>query len=211
MNDPHLTQLVYAFWSPARFDFSGAAPRDVDLAGFDCHLEGHRLVAKPRHHYSSVAEGRDQLDPRLRAWEAATEIDAGVQIEFRFTDAEVIDRAPTPGEHVVAVTTGATARFSGGGVAVQLHGEYPPAPADSFIETPLVAQLREDLNEHRRGARLLAQSQLILTRIQTAHGGRDGAAAALNISKPVLSKLGELNERGHPGEGRKVKASGSDS
>jgi hypothetical protein len=54
---------------------------------------------------------------------------------------------------------------------------------------------------------MLVPAYLVLTRLEFEYGGRDQAAAALNVSPRVLRKLGELTTRNDPAERRKVKGS----
>jgi hypothetical protein len=52
---------------------------------------------------------------------------------------------------------------------------------------------------------MLIPADLFLTRLEAEHRGRAQAAAALNVSEPVLGKLGELAARNDPLHRRKVK------
>ncbi len=190
----------------SRHDFSPAAPWEGTLGDFDCRLDAGRLEARPHFHYSEEAEAKAALESHLRAWELRSELEDGVQVGFRFGAAHVIDRQPDP--ESVSVAVSAVGSLSAvGEVTIKVgHRAYPPPSARALAGSPLVDDLLEwvrDVREQRQ--RMLVGAYLVLTRIEFEYGDRDQAATTLNISKKVLSNLGELSARNDPAERRKVK------
>jgi hypothetical protein len=214
MNDPHVESLHYRFEAldPTLHDFSNAAPLDVRLADFSCRLADGRLVANPQQHHADAQSAREELEPYLEAWSAATEGSDPNGLRFRFTyvDAKTIDRASAemqPDGGVFLHVEGLDhARALGSARLSIRYSRYPDPPPPYFDFTPDVEALLARL----RGARqdpiwLLAAAYWTLTTLETLAGGRHQIPATFHISRNVVDHLGRLSSRHDPRLGRKVK------
>jgi hypothetical protein len=191
--------LIYAFFSmDERHDFSRAAARDVNLGGFNCYLERGTLVARPEGHYPDVERAREALDPHLRAWELRAELEDAIRIEFRFDWAQGAFGTQVALQSAVGVTDKLT--------VVEEHRSYPP-PSPKALEASAVVEDLLGWVRDLRGRRqpMLVLAYLFLTRLEFDYDDRAEAAAALNVSQPVLNVLGRLSEKNDPDERRKVK------
>jgi hypothetical protein len=172
-------------------DFSRAPAWQGEVGGFDCRLDSGRMEARPQGHYPNTVRAREALKPHLRAWELSSELENGIRIQFKYAGA--------PGELAGAGTT-----VSAG--AANLGGDwYPPPSSKPLATSRLVEDLLEQVRELRQGRPMLIPAGLFLTRLEAEYGGRDQAAAALNVSSPVLDRLGRLSARNDPLHRRKVK------
>jgi hypothetical protein len=204
VNDPHVEVLYYEFISlDDRHDFSQAAAWQGDLGGFDCHLAGGQLEARPQGHYPDLQSARDALEPHLRSWVIWSELNDGIRIEFAAGGARVVDRAS--GDVAVEAQVASAMGIVGNATVRLGHSSYPsPAPSGVSV-SPLVSELMgwvRALREHQHPR--LATADLFRTRLLFEYGGLDRAAAALNVTPQVLRKLGELSARNDPVHRRKV-------
>ena len=205
MKDPHVEVLYYKFTSlDKRHDFSQAAAWQGNLGGFDCHLAGGQLEARPQRHYPNTQSARDVLEPHLSAWVLWSELKDQIRIEFKAGAARVVDRdsGSTAVEpevaSVVAVANDATVKLG--------HSSYPPPSPRPLAASTLVEELLgwvRDLRERRHPMLFIAY--LFLSRLEWEYGGRDQAARALNVSERILNILGLLSEKNDPDERRKAK------
>lgn len=199
MSPPSVDVLTYGFLSlDDRHDYAPAAAWDGDLGDFACHLEGGTLEARPKGHYPDVETARQALDPHLRAWALRAELEDGIRIEFSFRSARgasgqlVMLHGAVELEGALSMTVG--------------HGSYPPPPSTALAASPLVEELLVWVRQLReRQQPMLVLAYLFLTRLEFDYNNRGEAAAALNVSQPVLNTLGRLSEKNDPDERRKVK------
>ncbi len=206
MNDPQVEALEYSFVVlGGGHDFSTTAPWEGSLGDFDCRLVDGRLEARPRQHYP-IAEGAMQaLDPHLRAWELRAELEDGVRAQFKYDFARVVDRQPTPGVVTAQAHIAHEQELTGTAMVIKVHPTYPRPPAKRVASSALVEELLEPVRElGERQQRMLVAACLVLTLLEYEHGGRARAAAALNVSRKVLGKLGRLTAKNDPSERRKI-------
>jgi hypothetical protein len=211
MSNPHVEILIYAFESlDDRHDFSRAAPWTGDMGDFECRLVGAQLEARPRSHYPSIEKAREALEPHLVAWELWSELKDGIRIRFKARSARLVDTAS--GAVAVEVETASAVAVAGDATVRLGHGFYPPPSPKALATSPLVEELLEWVRELReRRQRLLVIAYLFLSRLEfeyLSYPGRhkrDKVAGALNVSRRVLDRLGELTEKSDPAERRKVK------
>jgi hypothetical protein len=199
MSPSPVNVLTYEFLSlDHRHDFAQAAAWDGDLGDFTCHLEGGTLEARAKGHYPDLETAKEALDPHLRAWALWAELEDGIRMEFRFRSARnasgqlvMLDGAVEV-EEALSLTVG--------------HGSYPAPPSNALTTSPLVEELLVWVRQLRgRQQPMLVLAYLFLTRLEFDYNNRGDAAAALNVSQPVLNALGRLSEKNDPDERRKVK------
>jgi hypothetical protein len=205
MKDPHVEVLYHEFLSlDSRHDYSQAAAWQGNLGGFDCRLADGQLEARPQGHYPDVQSARDALEPHLRDWVLWSELHDNIRIGFVPGGARVVDR--TSGAVAVEAQAASAVGIAGNATVRLGHGSYPsPAPSNVSV-SPLVSELMgwvRALREHQHP--MLVTANLFQTRLENEYGGRNQAAAALNVTPQVLRKLGELSDRNDPVERRKVK------
>lgn len=206
MQDPHVEVLYYEFLSlDSRHDYSHAAVWQGNLGGFNCHLAGGQLEARPQGHYPDLQSARDALEPHLRDWVFWAELNDSIRIAFVPGGARVVDRVS--GDVAVEAQAASAVGIVGGNVTVSLgHGSYPsPAPSNVSV-SPLVSELMGWVRALRdRQHPMLVTANLFHTRLLDEYDGLDRAAVALNVTPQVLRKLGELSAKNDPVERRKVK------
>ena len=156
MNDPHVVSLLYDFTSvEPGVRFKPDAPSIHAVSGpFDCTLSDSSLRAEPSAHYPDSDSAQADLEPYLRAWEAHCELTGLGLFEFRFKNAEVIDRNPTPG-----IVTGSAAMICGGFIlgasGEVIRSTFPQPPAPGFRETAELRSLRTRLRATLSGREML--------------------------------------------------------
>jgi hypothetical protein len=191
MGRPRVEVLFYRLVSlDEGRDFSRATAWEGEVGGFDCRLDGGRLEARPRNDYPSTARAREALEPHLCAWELWAELGNGMRIQFTYAGA--------PGELTGVGTTVST------GFA-NLDSSYPWPSPKPLATSLLVEDLLGWVRQLREGRPMLIPTYLFLTRLEAEYGGRNQAAAELNVSWSVLDKLGKLSARNDPLHRRKVK------
>ena len=98
MNDPKVVALIYRVEHGSSVDYERAGPlRFDDDPRFHLTVEDNCARFEMKEHYAGVGEARDAIEPFIRNWE----FDAGVRLgpnafSLRYTNAEIIDRNPSP-------------------------------------------------------------------------------------------------------------------
>ena len=208
MNDPHVVSLKYRVRAPEEDSFDEAQPLSHETDEFTLVLEENVLRIRPRYHHASADDARAAIELFLRSWEIDAALGFGrSELRFDYEDAEIIDRnPPAPGtSQIIGLSTLELVSVAES-LAVKLsHGEYP-APPVSFVATPDVETLWQRFEGYLNGREPLSSTAYFcITLIEARAGGRAKAAHSLNISRKVLSKLGELaSTRGSDASARKA-------
>jgi hypothetical protein len=207
MNDPRVEWLQYTFRSlEEHHDYSKAQTWTGRTPEFELTLQNDTLRATPIGNFSSEDQARTALEPFLRAWELEADLRDGVRIRFSYASGNVVDRNPTPGSVTVAAGVASAVAMVPDVTPQVGHSTYPAPPTEPLLESPFVKELLDALHEVRQGRqRLLVSAYLFQTRIVYEYGTLEPAAGALNISEPILRKLGELSVVNDPRERRKVR------
>jgi hypothetical protein len=180
----------------------GAPPLAVDLAGFECRLDGDTLTAKPRSQYPTVEDARTVLDPALHAWEAHCELDLGHRFSFTYSGCTIGDLL-SPKQRAMAISD--LMAMTDHLQVSKVLGEFPPPDPSLVTESDFAYELRLRWRAQRDGReRLLSAGYAILTAIEQRNGGgnRGKAAGQIAVSQPLLNRLGELTAREDPQHGR---------
>ena len=198
MNDPHVEALQYSLVTDVGDDFAKAQDCAVSNEQFEGTLSQGILTLRPKQHFSTEVEARTIADRFARAWE----ISAGLGqtrpiLRFRFSGAQLVDRAPTPGRVEIAAsdTVSLSERWS----VTTAYLSYPLPPTSEFRLIPEVEALWDRFGGYRAGRELLLNmAYFSLTLIANFGGGsKRQAAAAYKIDAKILDKIGELtSERG---------------
>lgn len=206
MRDPHVRALTYKLVAidPTVRVADDAPERRADLAGFECVLANHVLRAFAHEHFPSEASARAALEPNLRAWESKAELVDRLPIEFRFVEADVIDRDPilggvSPGPVVLELCALApTLHF--------VHHAYP-APQVGLAESDQLKRLRMRVRDMRTGREpVLSCAYAALSLLENRFGsGREKAARSLRIDVAVLDDIGRITAKFDPENWRKAK------
>ncbi|MGH3837639.1 MAG: hypothetical protein ACRDSF_18350 [Pseudonocardiaceae bacterium] len=207
-----VAQLNYTVvWlDDARRVRDNAPPVSVKLAGFDCHLHGAELVARPEDDYGDEYAARAALEPVLQGWEANSEVMNDLPFRFEFSGSRLELAAPqSVGTQAFAEVALAIAAALDATAHI-LHGEFPKPDPTIAIEGPVTAQLRSRWRQMRQGREPLTSfAYWAFTKIRSEFdSGSAKAGSILNISGPVLRKLSELSTVPDPKLGRKAEAQG---
>src|SRR5437588_9305299 len=127
-----------------------------------------------------------------------TMISLWVGIEFLYSGADIIDRAPSTANCAVGNLSGSMQSFSGLLATLVLYGENPPPPPPWLRETALVRSLRQRWHATKDGQRpLLAEANYLLTALETEfdNGNRKRAYDNLNVDRLILPTIGKLSDR----------------
>jgi hypothetical protein len=173
--------------------------RVLDLDGpFKCRLEGGWLEARPQADFADVDGAKQALDPHLRAWALRAELEDNIQMEFKFRSAQGPSGTQVMADSAIGVGEALDVAIG--------HIAYPRPSPRALVATPLVEDMLgwvRQLRERRQS--MLVLVYLFLTRLEFDYDDRGEAAAGLNVSKPILNKMGWLSEKNDPDERRKVK------
>src|SRR5215208_6033168 len=122
MNDPHVKKLYYRFISEdPTVLFENAQPLTLTLGSFEVEIKDSVLVAIPHEHYSDEDSAKAAFEPFLHSWESSSFLSSSkFRIRFKFDQADVIDRNPTPGR-VTLYAKGITSTLTFGTPTVTLQ------------------------------------------------------------------------------------------
>ncbi len=207
MNDPHVARLVYSVVIDGGVSFSPTAqPVVYDQPEFHGLLDGERLTFDLHMHVASVEDARLFLDPHVSGWQLNYALASGrEELRFVFREAEVVDRAPTPG---VATATASFAQINAFDARVEVsvtRTAYPPAP--TAAAEPLGLALWARFEAFSRGREpLAAMAYFCLTNVEAEAGGRVEAATRFGVSRGVLDTLARLTGPGIGDPPRKIVA-----
>jgi hypothetical protein len=202
MNDPHVESLRYQLITADDISFD-APPIKHKAEAFDVYLDDNQLEVKMKEHFGTADEAREAVQPFLEAWT----IDVGLrhqpeEIQFRFEDAEIVDRSPSERDDEAALKTE---------VLQHVHlldqtsvhitrGEYPDPPAD-FEVSPDVRTMWHRYKGYTEGQEsLFAMAYFCLTVLKTRGSQREDlggnaihrSAEIYNIEISVLDDLGKI-------------------
>lgn len=199
MNDPHVESLEYTIRTGPGFKYAEDAAGvawETDL--FAAELEGGKLLCRLKDHFETGEEATRAVEPYLTRWKIWTGLHANAtnQLSFKYSLANVVDRAPSPQRGTVVAA--GTARLSligiKGTVELTSHN-YPEPPPDSFLHNEHVEVLWTLYSLHLEGrSLLLPMAYTCLTYLEYWAGPppkrRKKAAIMLNVQKAILDKLG---------------------
>ncbi len=221
MNDPHVAALNYWVEHDDSVDYDNAPPLDHEDDLVEAHLEKRQLTLRPKKHYATEQEARDELENFIRNWEFDATVESGSrQFRLNFQDADVIDRNPTPPPPGVVAVSARPVRF-------RLEISNPrgrvgkpsyPSPTeitrlDSGNPAALAMMSRLD-RYHERRETLSAMCYFCLTVMwdsaKAATGTRDSRQAARNyyaIGNELQGKVSYLSTKKGADESRKYEGS----
>ena len=106
VRDPRVERLHFRIACEEGTVYDNPAPLRFRHQFGTSETDGGALVVSPVDDFSNEADARAIIEPFLRAWEIATDIDEGVGvIRVRYVRADIVDRNPEPGSRASAVTT----------------------------------------------------------------------------------------------------------
>jgi hypothetical protein len=191
----------------------------VAIRGFDCRLVGGVLTAAPgdEDEYADPDSARDVLEPGLHAWEAHSEIVAGLPFRFSFTgsNSECVDEHGNPGQGRVAVMADVAWAVEAESVA---RDRFPGPDAAISVQGVVTSSLRSRWRSMEAGHEPLQScASWLLGRIEREFGPgrevpawrtrnvrRETVGTNLRVDPEVLHKVGDLSSASDPDHGRKV-------
>jgi hypothetical protein len=222
LNDPHVVSLTYRIRHSDTVDFDRAPPLNVDRGSFRITLDASKAKVQMVDHFASAEDARRVVDPYLRAWQFAADLQyPSDDFCFIYEAAEVVDRSPPPPGRAILAAVGMSAgaaRVEGYVTIHESKAAWPQPPEDLEISFDADAMRRRWVRYSvKHGEPLLAAAYWALTMVEAAPGGatpskrrgssrkRRDASSFFNIDLDVLDKLGELvSTRGGHEEGRKA-------
>jgi hypothetical protein len=206
MNDPHVVALIYKIQTRRSIDYDKAPPLGIRREDLDISVsDGEVRISFTDAHHSTADEARQAVDGFIEAWEIVTGLTRGPgEFGLKFHDAEIIDRAPSPGQ--IRRTGGAKLSFGG---PSQFHfsvDAYPPPPPDFKVSDGLALMYRQ-YERYRLGRATLASvAYFCFTCIRCLGKESGGPTKHFQISQNVLDAVRILSSRKGGGEGRKADA-----
>ena len=196
MRDPHVQVMNYEVGSG-----EGISYRDPEPISFSNHLgtfdlRDKKLRISPTEHFSDEDEARRAVEPFLRAWEIEADLNSNVgMIRFKFERAELVDRdPPPPGSSQVIQVKVASMALVGGSVSFHLTCKKYPQPPKTFRATTEIQHAYRRWIGFRSGKEpLQSMAYFVLTLLESAAGGRQGAARSFQIDVAVLRTIGQLS------------------
>jgi hypothetical protein len=179
----------------------GISYRNPEPVSFSHHLgtfdlSDGKLRIAPAEHFPDEDDARRAVEPFLRAWEIEADLTSNIgMIRFKFDRVEVIDRdRPPPGSPQVLKVKAASMVLVGSSVSLHLTCSKYPQPPKTFRATPEVQHAYRRWLGYRSGKEpLQSMAYFVLTLLESAAGGRHGAARSSQIDAPVLSTIGRLS------------------
>ena len=100
MNDPHVKTIHYRINHAPGVSYANATPLTVDTErDFSVQIDKLNAEIEMKTHYPTEEGARQVVEQFLRTWELSTGLlYPSDGFRFEFLSAEIIDRAPTPGE-----------------------------------------------------------------------------------------------------------------
>jgi hypothetical protein len=213
MRDPHVVRLFYSITHRADTSFADPPAVSADTPSFEARLEDGILTVTMLAHFSEIADARALLDPYLEAWHLQEELLGGrTGIRFVYKDAEVVDRdPPPPGTRNVILAELTSVGVAGASATLHVVKRTYPLPPDHFALDPDVESMWFRFVGHKEGREPLpGMAYFCLTVLRATAGGERQAAAAYEIDRDVLRKIGELSStRGDLTVARKAERIGS--
>jgi hypothetical protein len=204
-NSPIMT-LHYSVQANDKVSYLKLCAAHFERAEASFQLSDNKLTCKMKGHFASPENARAVVEPVLRAWEVATDLQRSRgELRFSFVGADIID------EHGVVVCpvsapSGTSARMDPLPIT---RTEYPEPPSGSFrlnAEARTILHRYEGYLEQREP--LQAMAYFCLTVLEgKGHHKRRNAADKYNIDIAVLDMIGNLTtEHGDDLNARKASA-----
>ena len=207
MNDPHVVSLTYKVEHGKQIDYSNAEPFVLEEDKFYLEVKDNRVRFEFKNHYATEGEAKDSIEDYIRIWE----FDAGLKygpnaFRLKFTDAEVIDRNPTPG---MTYPKPLRVEVRVGNVNLILGKKRYPSPPCGMRIDPDVKAMYSRYIGHIEGKELLASmTYFCLTVLERKAGSRKAVAEKYRISNRLLDKIGTLASAKGGQEARKATGTG---
>ncbi len=203
MNDPNFEKVYYHFITEKFTDkFDRASPLQMTQGDFEIELDKGMLTVTPLKHFPDVESAKAAIEPMLRSWESSTFLShSRFRIHFRFHQADVIDRNPTPDNTTINVHS-AQSVFVAGTVTVTREMNCYPAPSKSFVSSQLTDELIYRLQQYIDGREPLPTvAYYVLERLERVfvpdkvNDTRKELGKILNVEFKVLDNLGKISNK----------------
>lgn len=204
MNDPHVVALIYKVQTGRSIDYDKALALDVRRDDLDIKVcDGEVRISFTDTHHSTADEARKAIGGFIEAWEIVTGLTRGPgEFDLKFHDAEIIDRAPSPGQ--IRRTGGAKGSCGGPSHFHFSVDAYPPPPPDFKVSDELALMYRQ-YERYRLGrATLAAVAYFCFTCIRSLGKESGGPAKHFQISQKVLDAVRILSSRKGGGRGGRL-------
>lgn len=215
--DLHVASLRYTLRPSEHVSYANPEPLEFETEHARFRLAEGKLSCEMKTHYSKAQEARAVIDPVLRAWEVATDLQRSRgELRFDFEAPDIIDRSPPPaggGRMLVMAALEGHSTFSATLSCHVTRVHYPEPPPSTFrlsADAESILLRYEGYLDGREPLPTMAYFCLTVLEAQAgakARGRRKRAAKMYSIEKAVLDKLGELaSERGDRLTARKATA-----
>ncbi len=215
MNDPQVVALNYRVEHGNGVSYENAAPlRYSDSPEFDLTVEDNIARFELKKSYATEDEALEAVEPFVKHWEFESTLQWGPSnFSLRYTNAEIIDRNPSPSEPgagnpgISVILSSITAE---GGVLL-LNPHYPPPPSGGSVDPDedAVVKMKRRFDEYRlRRAKLPATAYFCVTVLEDKYGDLTEAAKKCGISRNVLKAIKRLSSTKGGEDARK--AAGAD-
>lgn len=199
MNDPHVVRLHYLVRLPELVSFKDPALVTWTTPEGDLTLDADHASIELVNHYATEDDARIALQPYLEAWEIWAGLTSSYDrrlLSFEFRKAEIVDRAPPPGQ-VAALRARGVGTVTASAVVSVSFPEYP-APPQSFTASDEVQRIWHRWEQYRSDRETLPSVAFYcLTALEHSVGGtsrkaRIPAGVKFSIDPAVLNELGNL-------------------
>src|SRR5262245_27431069 len=134
-SDPHVVSLRYTLEDNERVRFENPPAVQFENGLAEFKLEGETLTCTMKQHFADANVARRAVRPVLEGWDALAQLSGHpVGFTFKFADAQVIERNPSPSDTAtgLAVLMAGSSRASGS-LSVHRNLTSYPAPPTAFI------------------------------------------------------------------------------
>jgi len=192
--DSPVMTLHYSVQTNDRVSYLKPCAVNFERAEAWFELSDNKLTCKMKGHFSSPEDARSVVEPVLRAWEVATDLQRSRgELRFSFVAADIIDeRGIVVGP--ASAPSGASARMDPLPV---IRTKYPAAPSESFrlnAEAWTILHRYEGYLEQREPLQAMAYFCLTVLEGKGRHK-RQRAADKYNIDIAVLDTIGTLTTK----------------
>ena len=193
MNDPHVAALIYKIEHGQSVDYRRAQPMDHEETGFSVKVADQQVRFEFKEHYAAEDVARGAIEDYIRAWEVGAGLNNGPDyFKLKFDYAQIEDRKPTPGVHMVHARPVRFEWTLGEPTCVVSPACYTP-PSGVMLITADVQTMYDRYMGYRQGREPLTTMAYFCLTILEKNNSRKVAAETHGIKFEVLREIGRLS------------------